>query len=711
MEPGTSAAFFPIGRRRDSVEGVVITFFDSSERRRTADTLEAANRHAQLATIAKSRFLAAASHDLRQPLQTLVLIQGSLEKAVKGEKAQRLVARLDETVGVMSGMLNTLLDINQIDSGVVSAEMFQFPVNDLLLRLKEEFTYQAQAQACPVSFHVVPCSLSIESDPRLLEQMIRNILSNALKYTKSGRVLLGCRRRGEKLNIEIWDTGAGIPESELEPIFDEYHQLDNSARERSRGLGLGLSIVRRLGKLLNHRVSVRSQLGKGSVFAIEVAVHSGGEVTNVSDVSVGRRTSAIDGVGRGAEIMIVEDDPEVRDLLETLLKDEGYGAITAPDGIAALRLVTDGLAQPQIILADYNLPNGMDGLQMTAQIRKHLHRDIPVIVLTGDISTGTLRDIALQNCTCLNKPVRLTELTLVIQRLLAAPQSAAPLPSPERLEEAAASDVPMIFVVDDDRHVREAVHSVLEDDGHAVRSYASGEAFLAAYRPGREACLLVDAYLPGISGLELLKRFAGGRPSLADDHDHWPQRCFDGRARHERGCHRLHREACQPQGSHCGRRTRPRTIERFRKVVGVAGGGGKPPRGVDASPAANHGDDPRRPSQQEHCRRSRHQPTHGRESPRRDHAEDRLEVVAGACAAGGRRRCGRRRSSRDGLSLSNAAQRFRCAARRCCRRLGELQNPARRKEPQEDQQHDGADRRGRNHADNSDADVDAQLRQ
>jgi two-component system CheB/CheR fusion protein len=168
--------------------------------------------------MAKSRFLAAASHDLRQPLQSLVLLQGLLAKTVEGEKAKKLVARFDETLDAMSGMLNALLDINQIEAGTVRPEIVCFPISDLLQRLKREFTDHAQAQG--LSFRLVSCGLSICSDPALLEQMIRNLLSNALKYTRKGKVLLGCRRRKGMLSIEIWDTGIGIPKGELRAIFD-----------------------------------------------------------------------------------------------------------------------------------------------------------------------------------------------------------------------------------------------------------------------------------------------------------------------------------------------------------------------------------------------------------------------------------------------------------------------------------------------------------
>ncbi|WP_199084381.1 chemotaxis protein CheB [Bosea sp. ASV33] len=485
-----------------SVEGVVITFTDITEQKRAARALEDARKQAELANVAKSRFLAAASHDLRQPLQGLALLQGLLAKIVEGEKAKTLVARLSDTLDAMSGMLNTLLDINEIEAGAVHAEIVDFPIDGLLSRLREEFTYHAQARGLVLK--VVSSSLVVRSDPHLLEQMIRNLVSNALKYTKTGKVLLGCKRRNDKLNIEIWDTGIGIPEDELHAIFDEYHQIDNAARQRSLGLGLGLSIVKRLGGLLDHTVSVRSDNGKGSVFAIELALPRQ-IVRGTSDAE--RRSSAvlpaIATPHRTGTVLLIEDDPELRDLLELLLKDEGHQVLAAMDGHAALSMMTSDASRPDIILSDFNLPKGMDGLETAAKLREQDHRETPVIILTGDISTETLRAIKLLNCLHLNKPVKVEEVTQAIQHIL--DQKAAPGTVHQATGQRPKPDNPDVFIVDDDAQTRDTLRLVLEDAGHKVAAFESCEGFLAAFVPGDGNCLLVDAYLPGMSGLQLLR--------------------------------------------------------------------------------------------------------------------------------------------------------------------------------------------------------------
>jgi two-component system CheB/CheR fusion protein len=483
------------------IEGIVITFTDISHQKESAAALENARMLADSANAAKSRFLAAASHDLRQPLQTLVLLQELLEKAVVGEKAKKLVSRLDQTLGGMSGMLNALLDINQIEAGTVRAELQTFRIDAVLDRVAAELAYQAEAQR--IALRVLPCSISVCSDPRLLEQMIRNLVSNALKYTKQGRVLLGSRRRNGVLSIEVWDTGVGIPEGQLDDIFEEYHQLGNSSRDRSFGLGLGLSIVRRLGSLLSHPIKVRSQLGKGSVFSIEVKRSDAGTSARVKysprDIQSKRHRAV-----QAETILVIEDDSEVRDLLEVSLSAEGHRVMTAGDGVEALNLLDRSAIQPDLVISDFNLPNGMDGLRVAGELRARIHRSVPVVILTGDISTKTLRDIAAQKCEHLNKPASLKELIAVIARL--APTPAFPRNQPAARISAIAATTPVIYVVDDDKDVRQAIRCMLEYDGHLVEDFEDGESFLDAYRPGRNACLLVDANLPGISGLDLLRR-------------------------------------------------------------------------------------------------------------------------------------------------------------------------------------------------------------
>ncbi|MVZ96087.1 response regulator [Sphingorhabdus sp. IMCC26285] len=477
------------------VEGVVITFTDVSERKQIKLALEDAKQQADRANEAKSRFLAAASHDLRQPLQTLALLQGLLAKIVEGPKAQQLVKRVDDTLGAMSGMLNTLLDINQIEAGTVRAEISTFPVGDLLERLRSEFVYHADAKQ--LSLRLVPCGLSIASDPRLLEQILRNLIANAIKYTSKGKVLIGCRRHSDHLRIEIWDSGVGIDAFDLGAIFEEYHQVDNAARERSQGLGLGLSIVKRLGNLLGYRVHVRSIPAKGSVFAVDVKTlprQSGKQDSVPKDITL--KTQG------GGQILIIEDDPELRELLKIMLDDEGHNVVLAYDGAAALKLATDAQFKPGLILSDYNLPGGMNGVEVTARLRQKIGHMVPVIILTGDISTAALRNIADHDCEQLNKPVKPNILIQAIRRMLAA--------TPNKFNENA-----VVYIVDDDTLIRTSMREMLEAEGHEVKDFANCEEFLSTYQPLQEGCLLIDAYLPGMTGLELLQR-------LKESGDHLP---------------------------------------------------------------------------------------------------------------------------------------------------------------------------------------------
>ncbi|MEO6782641.1 MAG: response regulator, partial [Bradyrhizobium sp.] len=302
----------------------------------------------------------------------------------------------------------------------------------------------------------------------------------------------------------ICDTGPGIPEREFKSIFEEYHQLDNAARERSRGLGLGLSIVSGLGKLLGHRVRVESQPGKGSVFTVDVALSPDGAQDPHDRRSLLKDETSTFAKRQGAAILIVDDDPDIRELLELYLKEEGHYTATAADGVSAMALVTRGDIRPDLVLADYNLPKGMDGLEVGAKLREVLHSQTPVVILTGDISTGTLRDIASFDCVTLRKPVKLTELGQIIERLLPAP--VIKLHSSAQIETTKSSFGSVVFVVDDDITICEAMRAILEDDGHKVETYSTSEEFLQTYRRDQEGCLLLDAYLPGMNGIELLRR-------------------------------------------------------------------------------------------------------------------------------------------------------------------------------------------------------------
>ncbi|MGB9646851.1 MAG: CheR family methyltransferase, partial [Stellaceae bacterium] len=479
---------------------ILLTIEDITERKHAAEALEAAKRQAEHANLGKSRFLAAASHDLRQPLQTISLLHELLAKKVRDETTLKLVGRLDETVSTMSSMLDTLLDINQLEAGIVRGEMIDFPINTVLEHLRTQFVFHAAAHG--LGWRVVPSSLSVRSDPRLLEQMIRNLLSNAVKYTNAGKILLGCRRRGEKLRIEVWDTGSGIPEEELHAIFEEFHQLDNPARERSKGLGLGLAIVERLADLLGHAVDVRSRPGKGSVFTVEVPL-LGRDAPTWQPRHVA--PEATESTHRNGEILVVEDDPSVREMLALLLENEGHRTIAAEDGRKALELAARRAIRPDLVVSDYNLPKGLNGLQVVAGLRETLDHEIPAIILTGDISTDTLREIAQGGHLHLNKPVKAKELMDLIRRCLAQPPPAAKASTRQPFP-AGGPRLPTVFVVDDDRAVRETMRDLLQQDGRTVELYASSEAFLEAYHPGREGCLLVDARMPGMGGLQLLQR-------------------------------------------------------------------------------------------------------------------------------------------------------------------------------------------------------------
>jgi two-component system CheB/CheR fusion protein len=487
-------------RTSDSqVDGVVISYHDITQQKHAAKSLETARHLAEMSNAKKSEFLAAASHDLRQPLQTLLLLHGLLEPIVTDDKAKKLVARIGMTLASMSSMLDVLLDINRIDAGVIKVGKAEFEIGDLLKRLGYEFTYHAEAKN--LEFRVVACRSHIVSDPALLEQMLRNLLANALKFTKDGKILLGCRRNGTKLRIQIWDTGVGIDNREIDTIFNEYHQLDAADGDADhRGLGLGLAIVKRMVNLLGHRIDVASHVNKGTVFSLEVDLAEGGDDR---DAVVPAASSLVpEGALPAASynILLIEDEPDILELFERSFRDAGHMVRTARNSASATRMLAAATAPPDIIIADYNLTDRTNGLRLALTFREKFGHDIPIIILTGDIATNTLRRIAQEGCMHIHKPVAPRDLEQAIRRLVNGAMRWQKSDKPLLSEDTA-----VISVIDDDSLLLEKLRSILEAKlSEIVNVYPSCEAFLEDYEPGGKQCLILDAYLPGMNGIKLL---------------------------------------------------------------------------------------------------------------------------------------------------------------------------------------------------------------
>jgi two-component system, chemotaxis family, CheB/CheR fusion protein len=472
---------------------ILVSIDDITDAKAEAGELAAAKLEAERANLAKSRFLGAASHDLRQPLQTMSLLQGMLADEISEPAASKLIKRLEKTIGVMSSLLDNVLNINQLEAGAIEPKLIDFNIGDLLRQLHSEFELQVSNSG--LALRVVPCHLTVHSDPHLLEQILRNMLSNATKYTTQGKVLLGCRRHGDRLCIEVCDTGTGIPETELSAIFKEFHQLENRSGRQPKGLGLGLTIVQRIADLIEAPISVRSRLGCGSIFAVEVPLAG---TPARPDPPVRSETEPSDRpvLERGHAVLIVEDDSEVLDTLKLLLDSRGYRSFTARNSAQALEVIADRGSDLELIIADYNLP-GPNGIEVASKIEEAAGRKIPAILLTGDISAATLREIAGKEHVHLYKPADARVLMRHVTGILS--QKAGP---------------PTVFIVDDDQEIRETMRDSLERYGFRARVFADGASFLKSYSPDQSGCVLADARMPGIGGLKLIERLAGWQPSI-----------------------------------------------------------------------------------------------------------------------------------------------------------------------------------------------------
>jgi len=384
---------------------------DVTERKRAEAELAASRKAAELADRAKSGFLAAASHDLRQPLQSLTLLANALKPHQQNGDGHALIGRMERSLDVMKDVLDSLLDINRLETGILTPSKSGISLRDLFYSLELEFLEAVTERG--LEWRVVRSQLAVHTDRRMLELMLRNLLSNALRYTERGRILLGCRRAGDKVRIEVWDSGVGIAEEHLPRIFEEYYQVDD--RTHLGSFGLGLAIVQRLGNLLGHSVDVRSRSGEGSCFWIEVPLAQEGVSAGNGKAPERAEAPAFRGT-----ILVIEDDSFVRSGIELLLSSEGMNVIAAANGQEALDLITRKGVRPGVVLSDFNLPGRMNGVDAIQAVRKAVG-EIPAIVLTGDIRSEVLDSIAMHDVRIVTKPVNADQLV----RLVAEPQAEA----------------------------------------------------------------------------------------------------------------------------------------------------------------------------------------------------------------------------------------------------------------------------------------------
>ncbi len=421
-QPSTSIAFRY--RRPDGgevwLEKIAIVQFDSAgkparvnglmtdvtERKRFDEELSLAWKTAEMADRAKSSFLAAASHDLRQPLQSLRFLQAALEPHHPSGEARNLVAGIGRSLDTMTSILSSLLDVNGLESGNLRPSVSEFSLSEIFESLDGDFVAPLEEKG--LRLRIIRSGLVIRSDRRMLAEMIRNLLSNAVRYTDRGRILLGSRRAGDNVRIEVWDSGVGITEDQLPHIFDEYYQGTDSA-ERG-GFGLGLAIVKRLGEILDHKVEVRSISGKGTRFFIEVPRGRSGVKMPEAAPPLHPHNDAFVG-----SVLAIEDEASVRSALSRLLKSKGVETTIVATAKDALSLVREQGLRPDILLCDYNLRGSPDGVETIRHLRAALGRSVPAVVMTGDTRTQTMDSISAHGVSVLIKPFSADELLEVLR--------------------------------------------------------------------------------------------------------------------------------------------------------------------------------------------------------------------------------------------------------------------------------------------------------
>jgi PAS domain S-box-containing protein len=497
-----------------TVEGplVVAALHDLRGLKEGEERLRAAKAAADRANQAKTRFLAAASHDLRQPLQTIGLLTGVLEKRAADPETRATLLRLDDAVAHMTGLVDTLLDINHIESGGIKVETAEIAVGPLVSRVADD--YEPLALAKNLSLRVVRSTATISSDRRLLTRIIGNLVTNAVKYTDKGKILIGCRRRQGTLRIEIWDSGIGIPPGSIDAVFDEFYRVDRSDSSRF-GLGLGLYIVKRFAELLGHKIEVCSIPGKGTVFAIVIANPSFSPTATGAEADAEHRWQPA--------ALLVEDDQAQLDALRALLELEGYRVIAAQRGDEAMALLREERAlHLSVIVADYRLPGKLNGLDVIRRVRANVGIATPAVLISGDRPAVALDTSEFADFLFIAKPVKAASLVSTVNSLISR---AMPDWQPSKLATGAA-DQPQppttgrsrVAVIDDEPGVRDAARAVLQANGYDVAAFSSSEALLADPDHGRLSCIVVDISLPGLDGLELQRKLKaegyGGIPII-----------------------------------------------------------------------------------------------------------------------------------------------------------------------------------------------------
>lgn len=374
---------------------------------------------AERANTAKTHFLAAASHDLRQPVQSLVLLTAALAVRLGDHPASSLVGKIEASINALCRLLDAILDMSKLDAGVVSPSVQTVSLGAIFQRLEDEYRLRAAEKG--IRFRAAPTSVTLSADPALLERIIRNLVENALRYTDRGRILLGCRRDADGVRVQVLDTGIGIPAEHLERIFHEFYQIANPARDRGKGLGLGLAIVDRLARLLKYRVEVASTPGKGSCFTVRIDGPSLARVVVLPSPGSGGLAGADGGVGLA---LVIDDDPLVREGLTLLIEQCGWRVLACDGAAAAVRALTIARRSPDLVIADLRLEAGESGLDAIGAVERTVRTilknpRLPLcVVLTGDTAPERITDAKASGHRILHKPIAAKEIAALLSEAL-----------------------------------------------------------------------------------------------------------------------------------------------------------------------------------------------------------------------------------------------------------------------------------------------------